>query len=179
MTTPLIQVPVIKGEGSKQIFIDKTITLAGNADMPFAWKIHSVDFKVDIDSKDLKVLPGKPGKVILNGCLKKNIVYKVLAGKDANGVAYGPMHHVTVEYIFGDFIDLNKYCEDIKASDIAEVLEAFVEGFNEELEDPQTGGAETVYKKIHEKIVIKIKLKVTRTEHLQVEVDNGKKCEGY
>ena len=61
----LIQVPVIKGEGSKQIFINKTIKLEGTDHIPYAYKIHSVDFKVKIDKKDLKVIPGKPGKVLL------------------------------------------------------------------------------------------------------------------
>ena len=39
------------------------------------------------------------------------------------------------------------------------------------LEEAKKEDCVTVYKKIHEKIVVKIKLKVTRMEHLEVEVE--------
>ena len=173
----LIQVPVIKGEGSKQIFINKTITLTGTADIPYAYKVHDVDFKVEIKPEDLKVIPGKPGKVIINGKLLKNVVYKAVSTKDAQGVVFGPLRHATVEYEIADFIDLERPGHEIKENDKAEILEAFVEGFTEELEKEEKENSVKVFEKIEEKIIVKIKLKVTRIEHIEVEIAEEHKKE--
>lgn len=168
----LIQVAVIKGKGEKQIFIHKTIKLPENKE---AFMVHSVDFKVKIDEKDLKVIPGKPGKVIINGKLIKNVVYKGVTKKE-DGVVFGPLLHATAEYEIADFIDLEKGGHEIKETDKAEILKAFVEGFNEELEKPEKKDCVTVYEKLEEKIVVKVELKVTRMEHLEVSVEDDKKC---
>ena len=169
----LIQVPVIKGEGSKQIFVTKTIKLPENKE---AFKIESVDFKVKIESKDLKVIPGKPGKVIINAKLIKNVVYKAVESK-CEDVVFGPLLHATTEIEIADFIELDKPGHEIKATDKAEVLEAFVEGFKEELEKPEKENSVKVFEKIKEKIIVKIKLKVTRMEHIEVEVEEEHKKE--
>ena len=169
----LIQVPVIKGEGSKQIFVKKTIKLPENKE---AFKVHSVDFKVKIEPKDLKIIPGKPGKVIINAKLIKNVIYKAVECKH-DDVVFGPLLHATAEIEIADFIELKKPGHEVKETDKAEVLEAFVEGFKEELEKAEKEDGVKVFEKIHEKIVVKIKLKVTRMEHLEVEVEDHKPCE--
>lgn len=170
----LVQVPVIKGQGSKQFFINKTIILPN--DYP-VYKIHSEDFQIKISEKDLKIIPGNPGKVIFNGKVIKNVIYKVVE-IDPEYVVFGDMRHATAEYEISGFIDLEETGEKVLATDIPEILSAVVEGYSEELEGEKTGPCETtVYEKIHEKIVVKVDLKVTRMEHLVIEVEEYKKEE--
>lgn len=169
MATALVQVPVIKGEGSKQFFINKTITLPTG--FP-AYKIHSVDFEVIIENKDLQIVAGTPGKIIVNGKLKKNVVYKFNDqpnSTDGDNVVFGYLRHATVEYEIAGFVDLNTPGNEVLLTDIPEKVNAFVEGYKEELEGPTTDAyGNTVYAKIHEKIVVKVDLKAVRYQHLEV-----------
>ena len=63
-------------------------------------------------------------------------MYKAVSKKE-DGVVFGPLRHATVKYEIADFIDLNKPGHEVKETDKAEILKAFVEGFKEELEGPK------------------------------------------
>lgn len=162
-----LQVPVIVGEGEAQFFIEKDICISPPS--PPVYKIE--DIKKWIDVYSLKVICGK---VIFNAYLWKNIVYKTVEHVH-DGIVNGPMYHSTLKIPFGGFVEIKPYKgEKVCEGDCPELLEACVEGAKDILHDDECILGETVYNSLLEKTVVKLKFKVTRTEHVKVDCDDYK-----
>lgn len=124
-----------------------------------------------------------------DGCYDKKCCEEI--GKEV----VGPIRHVTVEREFGGFIEI---CGDIKKGDKVEVLKAFIKGSSEELRCPvevpkyfplQPAAIEeaeeaeripfppkfekvTAYRKVHEKMILVVKVKVVRMKHIEVKAEH-------
>ena len=123
-----------------------------------------------------------------DGCYDKKCCEEI--GKEVNG----PIRHVTVTREFGGFIEI---CGNVKKGDKVEVLKAFIKGSKEELRcpvevpkyypGPPAKGVEdlklpppppmkketvTAYKKVHEKMILVVKVKVVRMKHIEVKAEH-------
>jgi hypothetical protein len=170
----LLQVPVIVGWGEKQELVVKVSTVSPPS--PPVFRIEGIDKKVVITN--LLIVPPTCktgdkwlGKVILDGYIDKNVNYKTITDYTCDAVN-GPLYQFTTRIDFATFVDVvadEQFCEN----DNAEILEAYVEGEKEELLDPNplAEGAPdwaVTYNKLLEKIIVKIKLKITKIEHVTV-----------
>ncbi len=152
-----IQVPVIITKGEKQLLVVKEINITPLS--PPIWRIKDIDKEVIIYNIKVGV-----DKVILNGYIDKNINYKVKKHCDKDSVD-GPLYHHTTRIPFATFIDV----PGAKECDNCEILYACVEVEKDELIDPIPDT--DTYNKVLEKMVVKIVVKITRTEHLWINVD--------
>lgn len=167
MKKKIIQVPVIVGKGSEQFFIEKEVKIAPPA--PPIFKIENIEKKVIIT--DAHVIPGK---VLFNAYLWKNVAYKTVE-EVCDGVVTGPIYHATFKFPFGGFVEMKPIgCECVKEGDIAELLEACVEGEKDFLCDESICKGVKVYNSLLEKDVIKITFKAVRYEHLPICVEEEK-----
>lgn len=173
----LLQVPVIIGFGEKQDLVVQQLTISPPS--PAVFRIKDIDKTVVIT--DFKLVPITMvndipktcdkflGKVIINGYIDKNINYKTITDFTATDVN-GPLFHFTTRIPFSTFVEV-KATEPLKETDTVEILNAIVEGEQEEFLNPNPVpvGAPSwaiTYNSILEKIIIFIRLKVTRSEHV-------------
>lgn len=171
----VIQTKVIKGKGEEDFFLEADFTFGST---PF-FKIESVDTWVDV--YDATVINGN--KVIFNAWVYKNIIFKVAGpASETGGVVTinGGIDHITKRIPLAGCIDIHlkdkeKVCPQ---EDIAEVLEAYVIGdveenlYPTELEDGAGNGFVPpiyVYSGLHEKMCVRIAVKVVRWEHVEIE----------
>lgn len=167
MKKKILQVPVIVGKGSEQFFIEKDVTIPQSN--PPIFKIEKIDRKVIVT--DANVIPGK---VIFNAFIWKNVTYKTVEDV-CDGIVTGEIHHITFKIPFGGFVEIKPIgCEKVEKSDVAELLEAFVEGEKEFLHDESICKGQKVFCSLLEKDVVKIAFKVIRTEHIPVCVEDDK-----
>ena len=168
MKKKIIQVPVIVGKGTEQFFVEKEVKIS--PPNPPIFKIEKIDKKVVIT--DAHVIPGK---VIFNAYIWKNVAYKTVE-EVCDGIVSGPIYHATFKIPFGGFVEMKTIgCECVKESDIAELLEAYVEGEKDFLFDEAICKGQKVYNCLLEKDVVKISFKVIRYEHLPICVEEEKK----
>jgi len=179
----IIQVPVIKGKGEKQHLVVKEFTISPPS--PPIFRILDVDKKVVIT--DTKLVPSVKydspeesedpcwwSKVIINGFIDKNVNYKTITdytGEDVNG----PLFHFTTRVYFATFLEI-KSKEEIYDTDKVEILSAVVEGEKEELLDPNpvpkcAPDWAVTYRKLLEKILVRICAKVIRIEDVKIQPD--------
>ncbi|MFT9076790.1 DUF3794 domain-containing protein [Ethanoligenens sp.] len=157
-----LQVPVIVGEGEAQFFIEKDTCIAPPS--PPVYTVKSIKKWVEVcTAKAIK------GKVIFNAYLWKTVVYTTVEHVH-NGTVNGPVYHSTFKVPFGGFVEMcpypgEKICEDAKA----ELLEADVEGSKEIWHDEDCIDGITVFNKLLEKTVVRLKFKVTTIQHVEVE----------
>ncbi|MCY6355620.1 hypothetical protein [Clostridium sp. ZS2-4] len=166
MTRKILQTKVIVGRGTAQFFLEKDIAFLP----PIPPVFYVKEIKKWVDVYNMKVIPGK---VIFNAWVWKDINYKTAqyvceGGNQVNG----PLYHSTTKMPLAGFVDITPVPgEEILPTDEAEVLEAFVEGEKDHWSDEvDVGKGVIAYKKVHEKMVIKITFKVVRIEHVPVEV---------
>ena len=163
MRYKLIQVPVVKGKGSEQFFVEKEISV------PCACPpIYSIkDIKKSVDVFDVKVIKGK---VIFNAFLRKDIVYTTVDKKFCDSVC-GPVFHFTAKIPFGGFVEIKPiYGEMLMGEcEIAKLLEAKIEGSRELLTGEIEKDGVKVFTKLIEKDIVKLKFKVERIEEIKVE----------
>lgn len=171
-----LQVPVIIGFGEKQELVVKELTIAPPS--PPVFRIINIDKEVTITNFELipisDVDDGEPcwgAKVIIDGFVDKNINYKTIEDFTADSVN-GPVFQFTTRVDFATFVEV-KAKEPILATDQVEILSAFVEGEKNELLNPNAVpvGAPSfavTFNTILEKMIIKIKLKVVRIEHISL-----------
>ena len=170
----MLQVPVIKGFGEKQELVVREIVIS--PPNPAVFRIINVDKVVTITSFKL-IATSEPddyqsffkAKVIIDGFIDKNINYKTIADFTADAVG-GPVFQFTTRIDFATLVDV-KAKEPIFETDQVEILSAVVEGEIEELLDPNPVpiGAPSfavTFNAILEKMIVKIKLKVVRIEHV-------------
>ncbi|QIB26751.1 DUF3794 domain-containing protein [Caloranaerobacter azorensis] len=161
---PIIQVPVVIGEGSKQFLLVTVLTIAPPS--PPIYRINNIEKKVIITN--CKVIKDK---VIINGLVDKNINYKTVehVHEDENRpVVNGPLYHYTTQIPFSTFVEVPGAME----GDNCEIESAIVEGEKDELMDPNicsNNNDPVTYNKLKEKLVVRIDVKVTRTEKINVE----------
>lgn len=174
-----IQVPVVVGYGEKQELVVNLATVSPPS--PPVFRIKDIDKIVEIF--DYKVVPieyKKDGawkaKVIIDGFIDKNVNYKTITDWDDKAVN-GPVFQFTFRAYFNTFVEVC-LTEPICEKDNLDVtfLETFVEGEKDELlcPNPPLEGAPPwaiTYNQLLEKMIVKIKLKVTRTEDFHVAVD--------
>jgi hypothetical protein len=164
MMKKVLQVPVIVGEGSEQFFIEKDICISPPS--PPVYRVEGIEKWIEVTSS--KVICGK---VIFNALLWKNINYKTVEHVHDDTVN-GPIYHSTVKIPFGGFVPITAYdCEKVEEGDLPELLESCIEGSREEWHDEDCIQGETVYNKLLEKTVVKLKFKVTRIQHVPVQCD--------
>ncbi|WP_298841200.1 DUF3794 domain-containing protein [Clostridium sp.] len=172
----VLQVPVIKGFGEKEEFVVSQITIA--PPNPPIFRIIGIDKEVIITNFELvSVCDPEDGKsswkakVIIDGFIDKNILYKTITDFTGQAVG-GPVFQFTTRIPFATFVEV-KSKEPIYKTDQVEILSAFVEGEKEELLDPNDvaiGAPDfaVTYNTLLEKMIIKIKLKITRIGHVCV-----------
>lgn len=176
--TELIQTSVIVGCGETQKLVVKVSTVSPPS--PPIFRVVDVDSKVVITNT--KLIPPEDknddkndhkcwGKVIVDGYVDKNVIYKTITDSTSDAVN-GPVYQFTTRLDFATFVDVEAHKPFGKHARV-EILKAFVEGAKEEPIDPNppTEGAPSwaiTYNKLLEKIVVKIELKVTEKKHLPV-----------
>lgn len=165
----ILQVPVIKGFGEKQELVVKQITIA--PPNPAIFRIVQVDKEVTITNLKLAHFCADRATVIIDGFIDKNIIYKTITDSTCDSVG-GPVYQFTTRVEFATFVEV-KSKEPIISTDQVEILSAVVEGEIEELLDPNpvpegTPSFAITYNTILEKMVVKIKLKIIRIEHVTV-----------
>ena len=172
----MIQVPVIKGFGEKEELVVSQLTIS--PPNPPIFRIIDVDKEVIITNFKLVSIcepdDGKSSwkaKVIIDGFIDKNILYKTITDFTGQAVG-GPVFQFTTRINFATVVEV-KSKEPIFKTDQVEILSAFVEGESEELLDPNTVavGAPAfgvTYNTILEKMIVKIKLKIVRIEHVSI-----------
>jgi len=172
----MLQVPVIKGFGEKEELVVSQITIA--PPNPPIFRIVKVDKEVVITNYKLISIcdpdddkSGWKAKVIIDGFIDKNILYKTITDFTGEAVG-GPVFQYTTRINFATFVEV-KSKEPIYKTDQVEILSAFVEGENEELLDPNPVAVGApyfaiTYNTILEKMIVKIKLKIVRVEHVNI-----------
>jgi hypothetical protein len=170
-----VKVPEVIGRNHCQILLE--------TDIPFAPNYPALEIK-DImkDVKDL-IMSVCTDKVLLNGKLHKNINYKTF---DCTGrvkchcedleVVYGDVRHVGIDIPFAGYIEV----PGARSGDYVEVEFAGVEDACELdiLKDPFyiRGCKYPVYRKLKEKVIVKIDVKVLRPVQITVEPDRKNIC---
>ncbi len=163
-----VKVPEVIGRNYCQILLEQEI--------PFAPNYPALEIKdIDKDVKDL-ILSVCKDKVLVNGKLHKNINYKTYdssgcfkCGCEEYDVIFGDVRHVHVCIPFSGFIEV----PGARPGDNIEIEYAGVEDLCELdiLKDPcyVKGLAQPVFKKLKEKVIVKIEVKVLRPVQITVE----------
>jgi len=152
----IIKAPVVVGDGSCQVLVVTEIPLD-----PPAFEIHSITKKVNVEQ-----CHAVHDRVIINGTLNKNIIYKTLTDTDTfngNTRYCGEIRHCTVRIPFHCFADI----PGARENDNCQVERAEVIGETEQLQD--SGDDCNTSETLLEKAIILVEVKVTRTEQLPVE----------
>lgn len=155
----LIKVPKVIGTGSAQYL--------SVADIPFVVPVFEiVDIIKKVNVTSCKVINGK---VIINGELNKNIIYKTRENEeifDNVTRVCGDVVHCTVNIPFALFIEVSGAIE----GDDCHIEDAFVEGEQDIEQDFNPDGT---FNCLHEKTVLRVDVKVTRTEQICVETSTN------
>lgn len=156
-----IKVPEVIGRNSTQVLIESVIC--------FPEHFPAVEIKDIIKKvKNLSVHVCK-NKVLINGVLHKNINYKTFEGEIKCGKLesfFGDVKHIGVDMPFATYIDV----PGAKPGDKYQIEFAGVEDGCEVdiLEDPVPKCSVKAYKKLREKVIVKIDLKVLREVQITV-----------
>ncbi len=201
-----LQVPVIIGWGEKQKLVVKEITVGkpcgdkgpvldlipGPEPCPPAAIFRIVDVDKEVVITKTKLVPRiesdiptcSPAKeyfskIIINGYVDKNVIYKTITCHTKDDVM-GGLNQITTRAYFSTFVEI-KSKEPVKETDRAEIVSAIVEGEDEELLDPNPVdkcGPEwaVTYNKLLEKMLIRITAKVVRIEHVTVKPECPPPC---
>ena len=169
-----IKVPEVIGRYSCQTLVECVI--------PFPEQYPAVEIKdIHKEVRDLIVHVCK-NKVLINGILHKNINYKTFEGKSdfyycyqKYDSYYGDVRHVAVNIPFACFIEVpgarpgDDY--QIEYADVEDTCELDI------LEDPcQSKGTVKEYKKLREKVIVKVDLKVLREVQITVKPEKCNIC---
>ncbi|MCY6355621.1 DUF3794 domain-containing protein [Clostridium sp. ZS2-4] len=157
-----IEVPIIVGEGSTQILVIKEITIS--PPNPPIWRIKDIDKQVIIYDKTII-----SNKVIVDGCVIKTINYETIDYTHDDTIN-GRIYCAESKILFSGVVDIiSDSGKKINEEDTCEVVEAYVEGENNEWGDSiNTKFGEIAYQKILERMVVKINVKITRNEHMDI-----------
>jgi len=171
-----LQAAVIKGFGEKEELVVSQFTIS--PPNPPIFRIIDIDKQVVITNFKLASVSEPEdcqswwkAKVIIDGYIDKNILYKTITDFTETAVS-GPAYQYTTRINFATFVEV-KSKEPIYKTDQVEILCAFVEGEKDELLDPNAVAVGApdfaiTYNSLLEKMIVKIVLKITRTEHVCV-----------
>lgn len=170
-----IKVPEVIGRNDTEILVEAVI--------PFPPESPAVEIKdVQKEVRDIKIFICK-NKVLINGVLHKNINFKtfeehlenVCKCEDITGF-FGDVRHVAVNIPFAGFIEV----PGARAGDDFQVEFAGVEDMCEVdiLEDPVILSKENIvaFKKVREKVIVKIDVKVLREVQITVKPEEFNIC---
>lgn len=162
----VVELPRLVGSGQRQVLICASIPLPAPA-----LEVKEIRKKVVIDSCTVI-----PGKVIIDGRLRKDINFKTLAAgtvpprpgtfTGCSGIvntASGAVNHTTVDVAFNTFIPV----AGARPGDVCRVVQAVVEGESEEPAGITPAGTFT---SLVDKTVLLLCVSVTRPEAVMVEV---------
>ena len=166
-----VKVPEVIGKNYCQVLLETEI--------PFAPGYPAMEIKDILKEVKELIFSVCTDKVLVNGILHKNINYKtyenackIKCNCDDIDVIYGNLKHVSVNLPFSSYIDI----PGARQGDSVEVEFAGVEDCCEldMLKDPYfVKGCETpVYKKLKEKVIVKVEVKVLRP----VQITVGPEC---
>lgn len=176
-----LQTKVIIGKGEKQHLVVKEFKVSPPS--PPIFRIVDVEKKVVITDK--KLIPsvkfdppeemGGPcwwSKVIIDGYIDKNVIYKTITDSTCEAVN-GPLFQFTTRVPFATYVEI-KSSEKVDDTDEAEILSAVVEGEKEELLDPNpvpkcAPDWAVTYNRLLEKMIVRICAKVVRVEDVKVQ----------
>lgn len=150
-----IEVPVVVNSNTAQVLVVTEIPLT-----PPAFKIAEIHKLIEIDE-----CVAVCDKVIINGRLIKNIVFKTLKERDCHHDlrrVCGDVRHCTVEIPFHLFVEV----PGSKEGDKCEVEDAIVAGEFDKLVDENCDGT---FNKLLEKVVIKVRAKVIRLRRIKID----------
>ncbi|MGH4117395.1 DUF3794 domain-containing protein [Clostridium sp.] len=169
---PALPVPSIEKFGEKVELVVNQITIA--PPNPPIFRIVDIDKVVGITNFKLASVNG-PGvchpwwtaKVIIDGYVDKNILYKTITNFTEDAVS-GPVHQYTTRVEFATFVEVRSM-DPICLTDNVKICAAFVEGEIDELLDPNDVAAGApdfaiTYNSLLEKMIVKIVLKITKKE---------------
>lgn len=172
-----IQTKVIIGKGTKKFYEELCFDFTTTP----LYLIEDVKTKVEVYHVEI----AHCNTVIVNYRLRKNIMYKTAPTPpitcsescDCNTeiTINGDMKHSTKTGTYGGFVDITlEDGEEIKHGDKVEILEAKVIGDADVLLDPTPieGTDQNVYGRLLEKVVVLIKVKVVRDEHLTIPIND-------
>ena len=176
----IIQTKVIVGKGEEDFFLESDFNFDKIPDAEPFLKIVDIDTWVDV--YDAQVIKGN--KVIFNAWIYKNVTYKMVKGcleesPDGEVTINGAIRHITKRIPLAGCIDIKSKEKINPKEDIAEVLDAYVIGEVEETLEKSALRTATAkveppiyeYKKLHEKMCVKIAVKVVRWEHVQIKTE--------
>ncbi|MGH4140709.1 DUF3794 domain-containing protein [Clostridium sp.] len=170
----MIQVPVVKGFGEKEELIVSELTIS--PPNPPVFRIVDIDKEVIISNSKLTLVCIPEGcqshyntKVIVDGFIDKNILYKTITDFTDSAVG-GPVYQFTTRIPFTTFVEV-KTKDPLCKTDKVEILSAVVVCEEDELLDPNDVATDApdfaiTYNTIVERMIVKIKLKITRVEHI-------------
>ncbi|MGH4118770.1 SPOCS domain-containing protein [Clostridium sp.] len=168
-----LPIPVIGKFGQKEELVVKQITLAPLS--PPIFRIVAIDKVVTVTNFKLASItapgichPWWTAKVIIDGYIDKNILYKTITDFTEEAVS-GPVHQYTTRIEFATFVEV-KSIDQIFLTDHVEICESIVEGDLDELLDPNdvAPGAPAfaiTYNSLLEKMIVKIVVKITRNDY--------------
>jgi len=151
---PVIQVPVVVGEGSAKILLVSKIPF-----FPSAFAIQDIEKQVIIE--DSMIISQQ---AVISGLVQKSITFKTLDKTRSFGRAhcvYGRLRHCTVEIPFHLVVAVSRALP----GDTCHIDKTFIEGTQDDLLDPQNDGTFTT---LLEKAIIRLDISLTRTKNLFV-----------
>lgn len=182
----LIQTIVTTGKGEKQKLVVATDPIAPPS--PALFRVIDTDKRVVITNRKL-IVPepdnsgqaGKSncppcsswGKVIINGYIDKNVIYKTISDFTSTAVN-GPVFQFTTQIEFSTFIEVHAIPgEQIRETDEVIIENPYVEGESEEPVNPNPVAAGAppwaiTYNDLLEKIIVKINVRTQRQEGIFV-----------
>lgn len=168
----LIQTIVTTGKGEKQKLVVATDPIAPPS--PALFRVIDTDKKVVITNKKL-IVPecSSWGKVIINGYIDKNVLYKTISDFTSTAVN-GPVFQFTTRIEFSTFVEVHaEPGQQISETDKVVIEDPYVEGESEEPVNPNpvaTGAPPwaVTYNALLEKIIVKINVKTQKQKGIFV-----------
>lgn len=172
-----IETEVVLGVGEDNFFKEVEFDFSN---IKGIFMVENIDERIDV----YDVVPIDCDSVIFSAYIYINVAYKLAGytGNDTkcNATICGDIKHMTKRIPFGGCIKINRESkEHFNKNDIAKVVNACIEGSHNTLIGPQEIGKFDTpiynYKKLNDKVCIKIKVKVVRDEIVTIYAED-KEC---
>lgn len=160
--THKIESKLLIGRSSKDIFINKTLSLADIS--PLIWKIDEINTKVDI--ANVKIFKEK---IYIDGFIRLTINYRNLLKKSGDFLI-GNIYFLDNSIPFSNFIDIDKtYADNIKGIDCYKISEAFILDKLHKLDcESESLSDEALFSTIHLNLVLRLKVLLFKNTLLEV-----------
>lgn len=160
--THKIESKLLIGRSSKDIFINKTLSLSDTS--PLIWKIDEINTKVDI--ANVKIFKEK---IYIDGFIRLTINYRNLLKKSGDFLI-GNIYFLDNSIPFSNFIDIDKtYADNIKGIDCYKISEAFILDKLHKLDcESESISDEALFSTIHLNLVLRLKVLLFKNTLLEV-----------